>query len=227
MFVLSRCPHSNNSLCTLFQSELTGKGHSIALRLLAYYIIVFPSLDVASAYPLMVHTIVNNFYILVMGRDTSKAPTHEHRWLDLFLRMLFRFFAAVIPILAAFGVANLVYVLKYAGLIGFNICFFFPTLLQMRSIYVCRKAFEPSFITVSGSKGGTEEKQSLLSVQGTGTLFGKQENKIEKEGLYMTPFSSCLLSHPAAVVVVGLLGFFFFVLTLVGLGVHPTKVSCP
>jgi len=176
----------------------------------------------------MVHTIVNNFYILVVGHDTSKAPSHGHGKLDFFLRMLFRFFAAVVPILAAFGVANLVYVLKYAGLMGFNICFFFPTLLQLRSIYVCRKVFEPKFITVSGSKGGknTEEKQSLLTVQGTGTLFSSQR-KIEKKELYLTPYSSCIFSHPVAVVVVGLLGFSFFVLTLASLGVHPVKVSCP
>ena len=209
----------------LFQSKLTDGSHSIALRLLAYYIILFPSVDVASAYPLMVHTIVNNFYILVVGHDSSKAPDPKYKWLDFFLRTGFRLFAAVVPILAAFGVANLVYVLKYAGLMGFNICFFFPTILQLKSIYVCRKIFEPSFISVSGTKSKEEEKQSLLSVQG-GNLFDEKKSK-DKKKFYMTPFSSHFFSHPVVVVIVGIFGFCLFVLTLTSLGVHPDKVNCP
>lgn len=207
------------------QSKLTGSGHSIALRLLAYYIILFPSIDVASAYPLMVHTIVNNFYIFVVGHDTSKAPSPKYKWLDFILRTAFRFFAAVVPILAAFGVANLVYVLKYAGLMGFNICFFFPTILQLRSIFVCRKKFEPSFISISGAHTKEEEKQSLLSLQGGGNLYDKKKT-IDKRKFYMTPFSSRLFSHPVFVVIIGILGFCLFVLTLTSLGVHPDKVSC-
>lgn len=163
-----------------------------------------------------------------MGHDTSKAPPSKYKWLDFILKTLFRFFAAVVPILAAFGVANLVYVLKYAGLMGFNICFFFPTILQLRSIYVCRAKFQPSYINVSGGSRlikNSEEKQSLLTVQNAGTLFGKRDGKSGSE-LYMTPFSSCIFSSPVAVVIVGVLGFCLFILTLVSLGVHPDKVEC-
>ena len=45
-------------------------GNHLGLRILAYYLIFFPSLDVMSAYPLVVHVLVNNIYIIITGRDT-------------------------------------------------------------------------------------------------------------------------------------------------------------
>jgi len=58
----------------------------------------------------------------------------------LILSML-RFFAAVIPIVCAFGVSNLVYVFQYCGIFSFSIIIFFPTALQLQSIRVCKKRF--------------------------------------------------------------------------------------
>ena len=204
------------------QGKLTYPGYSIGLRILAYYLILFPALDVSSAYPLMVHTVVNNLYIIIVGHDTSRPPSKRFRRYDFFLRLILRFTMAILPILAAFGVANLIYVLKYAGLMGFNICFFFPTLLQLRSIYVCKKKFAISHISVSRShdkKGSLSvEKQSLLSVQ---EVRGK-----EKKSRYMTPFSSRFISYPFGAIIVGLLGVCLFILTLVSLGISPDRLTC-
>jgi len=114
------------------QGNFAQAGNSPQLRALSYYLILFPSLDVCSAYPLLVHAITNNIYTVFMGQDTTEKPKYRF---DPILRLLLRFFAAIIPILAALGISNLVYVLKYAGLFGFGICFFFPTALQLQSIW--------------------------------------------------------------------------------------------
>ena len=217
----------------LLQSELTTSNHALSLRILSYYLLLFPSLDVVSAYPLMIHTVVNNLYIIITGHDSSKPPSKKYKWFDFFLRIALRLIVAIFPILAAFGVANLVYVLKYAGLMGFNICFFFPTALQLRSVYVCRRRFAPSHISVSGKHSSKEEHQSLLSTP-NGIVASKEQSIVsmkrlegkEKRLPYMTPYSSRIFSHPVAVVVVGTVGVFFFVLTLASLGVHPKTMTC-
>lgn len=189
-----------------------------------------------SAYPLNIHCAVNNLYMIVTGRDTSKKPKWKYDWL---LRFFLRLIAAVLPLIAAFGVANLIYVLKYAGLFGFGICFFFPTILQLRSIYVCTKKFAGVHVSLSGShdtksqdgrspspepKGAigdhviNQEKSPLLSIQ---ELEGK-----DKRLLYMTPYSNAVLSHPIFVGVVGIVGVVLFVLSAVSLFVEPHKITC-
>lgn len=184
----------------------------------------------------MVHTVVNNLYLIITGHDTSKPPSLKHKWSDSILRIVLRLVVAVLPILAAFGVANLIYVLKYAGLIGFFICFFFPTILQWRSICVCKRKFAPSQISLSGSHSD-EEHQSLLSTTSSisssmistkkqSLLSIKQLTGEERKMQYTTPYSNSVLSHPVTVILVGLVGVCLFILTLASLGVHTTKMSC-
>lgn len=215
------------------QSEFTSSKHSLALRMLAYYLLLFPSLDVVSAFPLMVHTVVNNLYLIIVGHDTSQPPSQKYKWYDFTLRMSLRLVVAVLPVLAAFGVANLVYVLKYAGLMGFNICFFFPTVLQWRSISVCKRKFAPSHFSVSGSHSD-EEHRSLLSASDSTQISAKNQPLLStkqvtgREGRlrYMTLYSSAVFSHPVAVAIVGVIGVCLFILTVASLGVHPAKLGC-
>ena len=206
------------------QGRLTKEGNPPQLRALSYYLIFFPSLDVCSAYPLIVHAITNNIYTVFMGQDTSKSPKYRFDWL---LRLLLRFFAAVLPITAAFGISNLVYVLKYAGLFGFGICFIFPTALQLQSIRVCKKKFQHVYVTqkldvpnsvhrkASASRGDTETTQ-LLSLQGVP----------DPSSSYLTPYSSRILSHPIAVTVLGTVALLLFVLAIASLFVSPDKIYC-
>jgi hypothetical protein len=176
--------------------------------------------------------VVNNLYILITGHDTSKRSKHRF---DLLLRVALRLVVALLPILAAFGVANLIYVLKYAGLLGF-ICYFFPFLLQLRSIQVCKKRFSTSHFSMSNNRirdSGDEE-----DIKSTGTISPRLETEKESlllakdldskamRALYMTPYSNVLLSHPIAVVVVGIVGLFLFILALSSLFVHPDKITC-
>ena len=210
----------------LLQVDFSTHGNSPQLRALSYYLILFPSLDVCSAYPLVVHTIVNNVYTVLMGQDTTEKPKYSY---DCAIRLIIKFIAAAVPIVAALFVSNLVYVLKYAGLIGFGMCFFFPTALQLQSQRVCKRLFSPLFLSAqqgtsymrqNGDNGTTEKETApLLSVQ-------KDRDGFEGRAVYMTPYSSRILSHPVTVVILGSVGTVLFVLALAGLAVHPSSVTC-
>ncbi len=213
----------------------THSGHSDPIRALSYYLIIFPSLDVVSAYPLVNHVLVNNLYILITGHDTSKKPKYRFDWL---LRMFLRFTMAVLPILAAFGVANLIYILKYAGLVGF-IAYTFPVGLHLRSIQVCKKKFATSFISINSSLSVIRENEKLESNddepqsdaeksqdQKESLLEARDLDNKEKKALYMTPYSNSLISHPVSAWIVAALGLGLFILALSSLFVHPHKLFC-
>ena len=80
---------------------------------------------------------VNNIYTVVLGQDT----TQHKGWRYTLIHLGMKFLAAILPIGVSFFVANLVFVTKYAGLIGFFICFYFPIVLQLRSQWFCQKMF--------------------------------------------------------------------------------------
>ncbi len=193
------------------QGELTKPSSSLALRILSYYIILFPSLDVVSAYPLSVHVLVNCIYVVLTGKDTSEKPTHKFARYDFLLRIFLRFASAFFPVLAAAGVSNLIFVLNYAGLFGFAFCFGFPTALQLRSINLCKKKF--AHLLTNRPVGISGEH----SVQETVPLITSQKKRLRNvQSLYMTPYSN-KLSHPIAVYVFGVFGFILFSLTFISL----------
>ena len=186
-----------------------------------------------SAYPLNIHCAVNNLYIIITGRDSSRKPKWKYDWL---LRFLLRLVAAILPLLASFGVANLIYVLKYAGLIGFCICFFFPTILQLRSIYVCMQRFAGVQISLSGFQDKSHDKRSS-SPDVTGAIgdIGQEKSPLlsiqelegkDKRHLYMTPYSNVVLSHPVFVGIVGIVGVVLFLLSTASLFIEPHKITC-
>ena len=91
-----------------------------------------------SIYPLIVLTMVNNLYIVVFGKDSAEA---SKTWKTFFFLLVMKFTAALLPIIVALAVSNLVTVLKFTGLAGIFLAFFFPTLLEISSEWVCRKKF--------------------------------------------------------------------------------------
>lgn len=232
------------------QGRFSRPGNSPQLRALSYYLILFPSLDVISAYPLTIHCMVNNIYTVITGNDTSKKPKWRYDWI---LRFSLRFVAALLPLLAAFGIANLIYVLKYAGLVGFGVCFLYPTVLQLRSTFVCIKRFSITNVqlsltnnndTASKSKGesktadsselindkdakpeskGEEDSTKKISQERAPLL---EEEPRNKRDLYMTPYSNKVLSHPVFVGIVAAIEVCLFILSLVGLFVQPHKLRC-
>ena len=169
-----------------------------------------------SAFPLTVHCMVNNIYTIITGRDTSEKPRWRCDWL---FRFILRFVAAVLPLLAALGIANLIYVLKYAGLFGFAIALFFPAILQLRSIYVCSKEFRQG----SSELSALVQRQNLTSViEISGIINFRQSSR----RLYVTPYSRGLLSHPMVVMVIICVGLLLFLLAIISLGIGPHTITC-
>lgn len=176
-------------------------------------------------YPLLVHSVVNDIFVVIIGSDSCTCPTAHRIKLLAILRVCLRLIMAVLPIVVAFFVSNLVDILEYGGLIGFATSLFFPTALQLRSVYMCKKAFALSSITRPQEM---EEKEQLLSTN-------SQENTEKRSFLqrfaegrseYMTPFSSQVFSHPIAVVIVGILDICLFLIGIASLFVSPAEMTC-
>lgn len=207
---------------------MTSDEHTTAIRALSYYIILFPSVDVCSVFPLIIHTIVNNIYTVIFGRDTSQVAGWKH----FLLQLLMKFIAAVIPIFVALFVSNLVYVLKYAGLTGFFIAFFFPIVFQLSSQWVCCKTF--SYMT--GDYLANRDRECCTSLLINSQIQDKKEdtpligskNKVtvsqfffsrKNSYLYMTPYST-IFSYPLCVLFIAFLSFICITLSVVSLFVH-------
>lgn len=203
------------TLLLFVQVSLTHAGNPLPLRVLSYYLIFFPSLDVISAYPLVNICSVNNVYMAITGRDTSEPPKWKYDWI---LRLSLRFIIAVLPIMLAFGAANLVFILKYTGPVGFGICFLFPSVLQLRSMYICNKMF-------GQHRDPSTEKDSQ-------PLINKKEGKnVSKWRLCLreyntTPYSNVVISHPIFVVLIGYFGICFFVTSFISFFIGPDKFTC-
>ena len=128
-----------------------------------------------------------------------------------------RLFTAVLPLALAFGAANLVSILSYAGLLGFATYFLFPDVLQLRSIYVCNKMF--------GQVQDVQTESVMLSEKYESSPLVSTVEK--KSGLtYMTPYSNVVISHPIFVVIMGFTGFCFFVISFVSLFIGPDRLTC-
>ena len=151
------------------------------------------------------------------------------------LQLVIKFIAASLPIAAALLVSNLVYILKYAGLTGFFISFFFPTALQLSSIWRCSKEFPPH--SHSGTRTRDHPtgsvKKHVYDLQ-NGPLVADKEcsgASVQSQislmfSSYRTPFSNRLLSHPVSVVLIGGVGVLLFLLTVTSLAVHPRQLYC-
>ena len=181
---------------------------STALRVMAYYIVFFPSLDVSSAYPLGVFTISNNLFVLFTGSDSTEL--NKHRYGRLMLIAL-RLGTAILPIIASLFIANLVYVVKYAGLLGLFICYFFPIILQLRSQYVCHKTFAG---VLSHTSLSISEELPLLA-----SRTHKSGGLKWRDRTYYTPYSN-IFSHPIIVMVFG-------VISLVACGLVIASLTVP
>lgn len=151
------------------------------------------------------------------------------------LKLFIRLFTAIVPILAAFGVSNLVEILKYTGLSGFILSFIFPTLLQLQSIRVCKKTFlgkctvqMASSVTIADSSDheykGSDCTANAANAEVNHSLPDKKSQN--KSSLYMTPYSSRILSHPIAVSIIGVTGILLFLLSIASLFVNPDTLSC-
>jgi hypothetical protein len=170
-----------------------------------------------SAYPLVAICIANNIYMVITGRDTSEKGKWKYDWL---LRLFIRFFSAILPLALGFAAANLVFILTYAGQLGFVTYFLVPVVLQLRSIYVCKKMFSPRPAEPEISSESTTHRKEMKSTP--------LETNAKKKSrfTYMTPYSNVVCSHPIFVAIMGFFGFCFFVIAILSIFIGPDTLTC-
>ena len=95
---------------------------------ISVYVVLFPSLDVGSTYPLMAVTFGNNFCSYFLNREQMRKSGYE-----VFIRSCFRCFASIPPIIGAFVITDLGSITAYTGLTGIVISLFFPAALSYYS----------------------------------------------------------------------------------------------
>jgi len=108
-------------------------GRSWWVNVIVWFVVLFPALDVASAFPLNGITLGNCLMGKYYGEDIRK---HEG---DRRKVTVFRILAAVPPIIGATAVRQLDTITEYTGLTGYIICFVFPGLLHINSEKECKR----------------------------------------------------------------------------------------
>ena len=198
------------------QDPLTHPSYNLALRVLSYYIILFPSVDVISPFTLNVTTMVNNLFVVFVGKDSAQASESLASFIVL---LLMKFVIALLPILVAMGVSNLVTVFRYAGFVSFILNLFLPNLLQLRSQWVCRKTFQTlgsKFVSPKPSSSQVDSGKNRIRSETEGSpLLITSLSRASHSAYYMTPYSN-LFSYWPAVVVIGGVDMMLFILTLAG-----------
>lgn len=93
---------------------------------ISYFILIFPALNVISAFPLGAITLGNGI-LAALPNSLTKNQTSK------IMKILCRIVASFLPIICAAIVWNLTIILEIGGLFGFFIVFIMPALLQLAS----------------------------------------------------------------------------------------------
>ena len=124
------------SNCALSWQQWTGtqstdvSDRSGLASFVAYLIVLFPPLDVLSAFPLNGITLANN----IMAAFVTPEQATQRRYI-----LPFRLLASLLPLLGAALIKDLSTILHYAGSIGVTIAFLFPAALQYQSLKLQRQ----------------------------------------------------------------------------------------
>ena len=180
-----------------FQGPLKHPSYALSLRILSYCILLFPTVLVISVYPLSQLAISNNVYVGLLGKDTADP---RNTWISYCFLLLLKFFGALLPVLVAMAVSNLVTVFKYIGAIEFLISVGNIILLQVRSQWVCKHKF------LAALKRHVDLPHS--STNGNHDIEHKEEDSlllsshhVQPSHLYMTPYSTVFSYWPVVVIV--------------------------
>jgi len=106
---------------------------NLVIRVISYYIVCFPALDVISAFPLNAITLGNNMFGAFYGEYLYKVE--NNRW----IRTRFRLLASIPPIVFAIFERELGKITDYAGTTGFVMGYSFPALLYIQSRAMAQK----------------------------------------------------------------------------------------
>jgi len=124
-------------------------------KLVSMYVILFPAIDVVSAFPLNAITLGNNMFGAAYGSRIHEVE--KKRW----LRTCFRLLASVPPVIFAMFVRELGVITDYTGTTGFVIGLSIPALLFLKSKKMAiRKRF--STMTQYTSFGSSDSFASVI-----------------------------------------------------------------
>ena len=147
---------SVQSNCTLSWHEWTGTSstrlsdRSGFASFVAYLIVLFPPIDVLSAFPLNGITLANN----IMAAFVSPQQATQRRYI-----LPFRLLASITPIVGAAVIKDLSTILHYAGSIAVLIAFIFPAALQYQSL---KRTQEAKVLAAAASLNGESHTHSSL-----------------------------------------------------------------
>eukprot|EP00794_Sanderia_malayensis_P008125 gene8125-8995_t len=111
----------------------------VTLSAIAYTVLLLPSFELISLFPIMTVTLANNIFVCLYSRDTSVCKEYV-RNSKLKLTAI-RIIIGAAPIFGAMVVANLFYIVEYAGVAGVIVAFVFPAALQYKSRLKCQIIF--------------------------------------------------------------------------------------
>jgi len=113
----------------------TGLGGILINRFIPAYIVVFPALDVLSAFPLNAITLGNNMHGAYYGARVLQQDTVQNRQ----SKTTFRLLASIPPVLGGILVRDLGTITDYTGTTGFIIGFSIPALLYLTSTQTAQR----------------------------------------------------------------------------------------
>eukprot|EP00118_Oscarella_pearsei_P008520 m.44402 g.44402 ORF g.44402 m.44402 type:complete len:507 (+) comp33515_c0_seq2:45-1565(+) len=146
-----------NETCTLTWLKYTKPHHNIVLRIYSYLLVVFPSIDLCSGYPLLVNVGVNILFSLIkqMKGITLKGSAVK----------VARFCMATLPLVCSVYVSNLVTVADYAGLFLTIALFIVPALLHFFSKWKSVRYFGVRAVVADSDDPDSEVVEQASNVQ--------------------------------------------------------------
>eukprot|EP01039_Chlorochromonas_danica_P005395 gene5395-5933_t len=137
-------------------------------RLIAFFVVIFPAFDVASAFPLNAYTLGNTLMTAFYGKAIE---SNDHAGGNLRIKLqLCRGLAAGLPLLGALIDHNLGHITDYTGLAAFVLAFIFPPLLayasdrRLKELGINYTSIHSSFVTGIAF-------QALLLISGISSLL--------------------------------------------------------
>ena len=136
----NRIEQSSNLSWSYFHAntgQLDSQGNIVGAawwtKVVSMYILLFPAIDVVSAFPLNAITFGNSLFGAAYGKRIHEV---EH---NLWLRRSFRLVASIPPIIFGILVRELGVITDYTGTTGFMIALSFPALLYIASRRIARR----------------------------------------------------------------------------------------
>jgi len=170
----------------------------------------------------------DNLFMAITGQDSLTGATSDEdprlQKKQQVLRLVLSLCISILPLTGSFFVANLVDITRYAGLIGFAKCYFYPALLQLKSQYDCNKVF---FEAVKQAQLEATNPTLYVSIneESVPLISNKTEEFPQVQYLqwnnptYTTPYQT-IFSHPIMVVVLSLFSIVAFGVAVASLPVR-------